>query len=182
MANIQYPKDTSVNPSISAVLGAWQNLQIILGQQVQRYIQSVNIKNKNNKRGVSISDINGLLTFLENTINNTLSVSLKQSISISKLRTGQNNNKLTENNMKQTFRLNERELHRLISESVKRVLNESAKTYGVLDTEGEVVATFRDYTSAEQFLEMNKSWCDVIVPMGSNGYIMPYEDADPEQY
>ena len=91
MNNNKYPQDTSVSPSVSSILGAWQNLQIILGQQVQRYIQSVNTKNKNNKRGVSISEINGLLSFLENTINNTFSVSLGQEITISKLKTQYSN-------------------------------------------------------------------------------------------
>lgn len=89
MDNIQYPQDTSVDQSLSSVLGVWQNMQIILGQQIQRYIQSVNTKNKNKGQGVSISDINGLLDFLESTINNTLSVSLNQTISISKLKTQQ---------------------------------------------------------------------------------------------
>lgn len=114
MDNIQYPQDTSVDQSLSSVLGVWQNMQIILGQQIQRYIQSVNTKNKNKGRGVSISDINGLLDFLESTINNTLSVSLNQTISISKLRTQQNR----KNN------LNQKSMHKLIKESVKRVLNE----------------------------------------------------------
>ena len=90
LTHIDEPQDTSVNQSVSSVLGAWQNLQIIFGQQVQRYIQHVNTTNSNKRRGVSISDINGLLAFLEKTINNTLSVSLKQQISISKLKTNTN--------------------------------------------------------------------------------------------
>ncbi len=131
--HVDEPQDTSVNQSVSSVLGAWQNLQIILGQQVQRYIQSVNTKNSNNRRGVSISDINGLLAFLEETINNTLSASLKQQISISKLKTKANNKTINENktmNKKQTIRLNESQLKRIVSESVKQFLNElDWKTY-----------------------------------------------------
>ena len=90
LTHIDEPQGTSVNQSVSSVLGAWQNLQIIFGQQVQRYIQYVNTTNSNKRRGVSISDINGLLAFLEKTINNTLSVSLKQQILISKLKTNTN--------------------------------------------------------------------------------------------
>lgn len=86
--NIQ---DTNVNTVVSPILGAWQNLQIILGQQASRYIQAINEQNRNNGRSVSINDINGLLSFLENTINNTLSVTLKQKITITKLKTTQNN-------------------------------------------------------------------------------------------
>lgn len=124
MNNNQYPQDTSVNPSVSSTLGAWQNLQIILGQQVWRYIQSVNTKNKNNRRGVSISDINGLLSFLENTINNTFSVSLGQKITISKLKTQQNTVQEAKDN-KQVIRLTENQLHQIVKDSVKRVLDES---------------------------------------------------------
>lgn len=124
MEGIQYTPDTSLDPTASAALGVWQNLQVILGQQVQRYIQAINTKNKNGKRGVSISDINGLLSFLEETINNTLSVSLKQKISISKLRTSQPKLAENEDKMKQRFRINETQLRRIVSESVKRCLNE----------------------------------------------------------
>ena len=31
MNNSQNPQDTSVNPAVFSTLGAWQNLQIILG-------------------------------------------------------------------------------------------------------------------------------------------------------
>lgn len=124
MEGIQYTPDTSLDPTASAALGVWQNLQVILGQQVQRYIQAINTKNKNGKRGVSISDINGLLSFLEETINNTLSVSLKQKISISKLRTSQPKLAENEDKMKQRIRINESQLRRIVSESVKRCLNE----------------------------------------------------------
>lgn len=130
MNNNQYPQDTSVNPKVSSILGTWQNLQIILGQQVQRYIQSVNTKNQNNRRGVSISDINGLLSFLESTINNTLSVTLNQKIRISKLKTQQNTMNESKNGKKQTIRLNESQLKQIVSESIKTILNElDWKTY-----------------------------------------------------
>ena len=119
MNDNQYPQDTSVNPKASSVLGTWQNLQIILGQQVQRYIQSVNTKNQNNRRGVSISDINGLLSFLENTINNTLSVTLNQKISISKLKTQQNTMNESNNCKKQTISLKKSQLNNLVKKVVK---------------------------------------------------------------
>ena len=129
MNDNQYPQDTSVNPKVSSILGTWQNLQIILGQQVQRYIQSVNTKNQNNRRGVSISDINGLLSFLESTINNTFSVTLNQKISISKLKTQQKTMNESNNGNKQTIRLNESQVNnlvtRIVKESVRRVLCES---------------------------------------------------------
>lgn len=128
MNDKEYPQDTSVNPKVSSILGTWQNLQIILGQQVQRYIQSVNTKNQNNRRGVSISDINGLLSFLESTINNTLSVTLNQKISISKLKTQQNTMNESNNGNKQTIRLNESQVNNLVTkivkESVKRIISE----------------------------------------------------------
>lgn len=124
MEGIQYTPDTSLDPTASAALGVWQNLQVILGQQVQRYIQAINTKNKNGKRGVSISDINGLLSFLEETINNTLSVSLKQKISISKLRTSQPKLAENEDKRKQRIRINESQLRRIVSESVKKALRE----------------------------------------------------------
>lgn len=119
MNTVNYPQDTSVNPQASPILGAWQNLQIILGQQILRYIQSVNTKNSDNGCGVSISDISGLLTFLENTINNSFSVFLKQTISISKLKT----NNILESK-KQIVKFNESQPHRIIKESVKNVIKE----------------------------------------------------------
>jgi hypothetical protein len=87
MDNNQNIQDTSENTSVSGTLGVWQNLQIILCQQAKRYMNAINQQNKNKGRSVSVSDINGLLSFLENTINNTLSVALKQQITISKLKT-----------------------------------------------------------------------------------------------
>lgn len=85
-----YLQDTNFNYDSTSVLGAWQNLQIILGQQVKRYIQSVNSKNRDDNKNVSISNINGLLSFLEGTINNSFGVFLNQKISISKLETQKN--------------------------------------------------------------------------------------------
>jgi len=174
MSEIQNNQDTSVNASVSSVLGVWQNLQIILGQQASRYIQAINEEIRAKRRKVSISDINGLLSFLENSINNTLSVSLKQQITITKLNTTQrmgkipngknvdNNNKINENrNMKQTIRLTESELKHLIRESVKKILKEGKKVnhkpyFGPNIRPGDPIPA-PDYddvvSSSEQFLD-----------------------------
>lgn len=165
MNDNQYPQDTNVNPKVSSILGTWQNLQIILGQQVQRYIQSVNTKNQNNRRGVSISDINGLLSFLESTINNTLSVTLNQKISISKLKTQQNTMNESNNGKKQTIILNESQVNNLVKkvvkESVKMVLKENQILQWTKDDFYEFVYNYLDAQNVHNGLLIDTPFGDL---------------------
>lgn len=78
-------------------------------------------------------------------------------------------------------RLTEGQLRRVVAESVKRVLRETCE-YAVLDNEGEVVASFKDEAVANEFLQDNSDWCDEVVPIGTNGFIKPYEDANDDDY
>ena len=73
--------DTSIDPTKSYENGAWNNLKLIFQQQVPQYFISV----EQGGGSRTIKDINGLLSFLESTINNSLNTFIKQSISISKL-------------------------------------------------------------------------------------------------
>lgn len=96
-----------------------------------------------------------------------------------------NNQEIKENkkmNKKQVIKINENQLKQIVTESVKRILKESAIKYAVLDTEGEIVKEFDDINSANAFKNKYKDWCVEIVPIGKNGYIMPYEDADENDY
>ncbi len=173
LTHIDEPQDTSVNQSVSSVLGAWQNLQIIFGQQVQRYIQHVNTTNSNKRRGVSISDINGLLAFLEKTINNTLSVSLKQQISISKLKTNTNKSINEHKTMikKNTIRLNEAQLKRVVAESVKRIIREY-DDYNEFDRQhGNILYGTQKVISSEE----SQAWSNARQMLQEKGFILTPE-------
>jgi hypothetical protein len=83
--------------------------------------------------------------------------------------------------MKRRIRLTEGDLRRIVNNSVRMVLRESAYEWAVLDkANGEVVATFKDENVAQEFLQDNLDWCDEVIPMGKNGYSLPYANADDE--
>ena len=61
--------------------GAWDNIKLSFQQQIPRYFSL--IESQGGSR--TIKDINGLLSFIENTMNNILNIYIKQNITISKL-------------------------------------------------------------------------------------------------
>lgn len=63
---------------------AWANIKLILLQQVPQYIDFIE-RGTDSDNNINISDINALLTYINETFNNTLELFLKQKISISKL-------------------------------------------------------------------------------------------------
>ena len=71
----------SIDPTKSYENGASNNSKVIFQQQVPQYF--ISLEQGGGSR--TIKDINGLLSFLESTINNSLNTFIKQSISISKL-------------------------------------------------------------------------------------------------
>lgn len=60
----------------------WNNLKIIFKQQIILYMNAI----EQNGKDKTITDLNGLFSFMEDTINNTLDTFLKQKITISKLK------------------------------------------------------------------------------------------------
>ena len=78
--------------------------------------------------------------------------------------------------------VDESALANAIQESIKKVLNEDVCAWAVLDNEGEVIAQFTKRDDAYKFLEAEPHYAREIVPMGKNGYIMPYENADADEY
>ena len=141
-------QDTSIDSTRSYETGVWNNLKIIFQQQVPNYIASV----EQGGGSRTIKDLNGLLSFIESSINNSLNTYLKQKITISKLKnlteprikadkpfvqsnintdnipfeiTNHNKNNESMNTNKKLIRLTESDLHRIVKESVKRVLRES---------------------------------------------------------
>ena len=85
--------------------------------------------------------------------------------------------------MKRKIKLTEGDLRRIVNRSVRRVLRESVSEWAVLDkANGEVVATFKDENVAQEFLENNLDWCDEVIPMGKNGYSLPYPNSDEDEY
>ena len=80
--NNQQEQNIGIDATLSYESGAWNDFKMLFQQQVPRYIASV--EQKGGSR--TIGDINGLLSFLETSINNILGVFLKQQISISKLK------------------------------------------------------------------------------------------------
>ena len=150
MDNNQNTEDigTSIDSTSSYETGVWNNLKLIFQQQVPLYFASV----EQNGGSRSIKDINGLFSYLENTINNSLKTFIKQRISISRLKpikgerikadkqfkptnqnpndvpfeitNLQNNNESKNMNMK-LIRLTESDLHRIVKESVEQILKES---------------------------------------------------------
>lgn len=60
----------------------WNSLKIIFKQQIIQYMNAI----EQNGKDKTITDLNGLFLFMEDTINNTLDTFLKQKITISKLK------------------------------------------------------------------------------------------------
>lgn len=75
-------QDTSIDPTRLYETGVWNNLKIIFQQQVPNYIASV----EQGGGSRTIKDLNGLLSFIESSINNSLNTYLKQKITITKLK------------------------------------------------------------------------------------------------
>ena len=60
----------------------WNNLKFIFKQQIIQYMNEI----EQNGKDKTITDLNRVFSFMEDTINNTLDTFLKQKITISKLK------------------------------------------------------------------------------------------------
>ena len=60
----------------------WNNLKFIFKQQIIQYMNEI----EQNGKDKTITDLNRVLSFMEDTINNALDTFLKQKITISKLK------------------------------------------------------------------------------------------------